>query len=211
MFSQDRDLVVHEPALMRDVGWVGQRRVYALGSVSGTQLTIHSGSFTAAGIEPGNVIVFDGVTLEIVSVDDDTTATISLMRADTAGAAIPPLEASNRSVLLYEFSAQRAIVHHQILSMLGIDAQGEDASGVSEDMITNAGALRRLETLGTMHLVYAGASAPSRANDRYEQRAQLYLERFRRERESVVAMLDTDGDGIAEVTRRPNAAILGRG
>jgi len=210
MFSFDRDLVVHEPGLMRDVGWAGQRRLYALGSVSGTQLTLNSGSFTDSGVEAGHVVVFDDVTLEVVSIDSSTTATVSLMRGDVSGAAVPPIAASNRSVVMYDFSAQRSIVHRQVLTMLGIDAPGEEVFGVDESMITNPGALMRLETLGTLHLIYAGASAPSRATDRYEKRAELYRQRYQRERESVVAMIDTDGDGIAEATRRPNAIVLER-
>lgn len=211
MFSRDRDLVVHEPGLMRDVGWAGQRRLSVIGGISGTQLTIETGSFVSAGIEAGHVVVFDGVTLEVVSVDSATTATVSLMRADVLGAAVPPIEAATRGVLVQEFSAQRSIVHRQILAMLGIDAVGADVFGVDETMITNTGALNRLETLGTLHLIYAGASAPSRATDRFEQRAELYRQRYQRERESVIAMIDTDGDGIAEMTRRPNAFVLTRG
>lgn len=211
MFSKDRDLVVHEPGLMRDVGWAGQRRLSVIGGISGTQLTIETGSFVSAGIESGHVVVFDGITLEVVSVESATTATVSLMRGDVMGAAVPPIEAATRGVVVYDFSAQRSIVHRQILAMLGVDAAGEDAFGVDETMITNTGALSRLETLGTLHLIYAGASAPSRANDRFEQRAELYRQRYQRERESVIAMIDTDGDGIAEVTRRPNAFVLARG
>ena len=211
MFSKDRDLVVHEPGLMRDVGWAGQRRLSVIGGISGTQLTIETGSFVDAGIEAGHAVVFDGITLEVVSVESATTATVSLMRGDVLGAAVPPIEAASRGLLVYDFSAQRSIVHRQILAMLGIDAAGEDVFGVDETMITNAGALNRLETLGTLHLIYAGASAPSRANDRFEQRAELYRQRYQRERESVIAMIDTDGDGIAEVTRRPNAFVLARG
>ncbi len=210
MFSRDRDLVVYEPGLMRDVGWAGQRRLSVLGSVSGTQLTISSGSFVDAGIEAGHVAVFDGVTLEIVSVDSATTATVSLVRGDISGGAVPPIAASNRAVVVYDFSPQRAIVHRQVLTMLGIDAVGEEGFGVDETMVTNPGALTRLEALGTLHLVYAGASAPSRGSDRYEQRAELYRQRYQRERESVVAMIDMDGDGIAEATRRPNAFVLSR-
>ncbi len=211
MFSKDRDLVVHEPGLMRDVGWAGQRRLSVLGSVSGTQLTLSSGSFVDAGIAAGHVVVFDGVTLEIVSVDSATTATVSLMRGDIAGAAVPPFSASNRGVVVHDFSAQRAIVHRQVLTMLGIDGEGEGVFGVDESMVTNPRALSRLEALGTLHLIYAGASAPARGTDRYEHRAELYRRRYQRERESVVAALDTDGDGIAEVTRRPNAFVLDRG
>lgn len=211
MFSRDRDLVVHEPGLMRDVGWAGQRRLSVLGSVSGTQLTLGSGSFIDAGVEAGHVVVFDDVTLEIVSVESATTATVSLMRGDIAGAAVPPFAASNRGVVVYDFGAQRAIVHRQVLTMLGIDSNSEDVFGVDESMVTNPGALTRLETLGTLHLIYAGASAPSRGSDRYEQRAELYRQRYQRERESVVVAIDTDGDGIAEATRRPNAFVLSRG
>lgn len=211
MFSQDRDLVVFEPGLMRDVAWAGQRRLSTVGGISGTQLTITTGSFVDAGVTGGHVVLFDGITLEVVSVDSPTTASVSLMRADVLGASVPPLDAPARTMSVTDFSPQRAIVHRQILSMLGLDATSETAHGADASSVTNPGALRRLETLGTLHLIYAGASAPARGVDRYEQRAALYLERFRRERESVVAMIDTDGDGIAEVVRRPNVHTLGRG
>lgn len=211
MFSKDRDLVVHEPGLMRDVGWAGQRRLSVLGSLSGTQLTIASGSFVDAGIGAGHVVVFDGVTLEVVGVDSASVATVSLVRGDVSGAAVAGIDASNRGVVVYDFSPQRAIVHRQVLGMLGIDAIGEAGFGIDESMVTNPGALTRLEALGTLHLIYAGASAPRRGQDRYEQRSELYRQRYQRERESVVAMIDMDGDGIAEATRRPNGFMLARG
>lgn len=213
MFSQDRDLMVYEPGLLRDVAWVGQRRLSATGSVSGTTLTLASGSFTDAQVQAGQVVLFDGVALEIVSVESATTATVSLLRADAGGGAVAPIAASNRSVMIYDFSPQRAIVHRQVLAMLGIDSAGDGSDGINgidESMVTNPGALTRLECLGTLHLVYSGASAPGRGSDRFEQRVGLYLERYRRERESVVAMIDTDGDGIAEATRRANGFVLSR-
>lgn len=213
MFSQDRDLMVYEPGLLRDVAWVGQRRLSATGSVSGTTLTLASGSFTDAQVQAGQVVLFDGVALEIVSVESATTATVSLLRADAGGGAVAPIAASNRSVMIYDFSPQRAIVHRQVLAMLGIDSAGDGSDGINgidESMVTNPGALTRLECLGTLHLVYSGASAPGRGSDRFEQRVGLYLERYRRERESVVAMIDMDGDGIAEATRRANGFVLSR-
>ena len=100
MFSQDRDLVVYEPGLMRDVGWGGQRLLWVLGDISGTQLTIQSGSFSDSRVEAGHTVVFDGLTLEIVSVESATTATVSLVRGDVSGAALPPFQATNRSVPL---------------------------------------------------------------------------------------------------------------
>lgn len=206
-FSHDRDLIIHEPALMRDVAWNAQRRLNTTGSVAATVLTLNSGSFTEADIQPGHVVIFDGVTLEIISIDGPTTATVSLMRANLSAQAIPPFAASNRSVVVYDFSPQRAVVHRQILAMLAIDPDGESSFGINETQITNPKALTRLETLGTLSLIYASAAAPSRADHGFEQRARLYCERFQRERESVVVMLDTDNDAIAEATRRPNAFI----
>jgi hypothetical protein len=38
----------------------------------------------------------------------------------------------------------------------------------------------------------------------------MYRERFASERERVIAMIDLNGDGIAESTRRPNAFVLDR-
>ena len=54
MFSQDRDLVVYEPGLMRDVGWGGQRLLWVLGDISGTELTIQSGSFADSASSAGH-------------------------------------------------------------------------------------------------------------------------------------------------------------
>lgn len=209
-FSHDRDLIIHEPALLRDVAWNAQRRLNTTGSVSGTQLTLNQGSFTDADIQPGHVVLFDAVTLEIVSIDSPTTATVSLMRANLSAQAIPPFSATNRSVVVYDFSPQRAVVHRQILNMLAIDPEGESNFGIDETRITNPRALTRLETLATLHLIYAGAAAPSSAEGTFDKRAKLYRERFQRERESVVVMLDTDNDAIAETTRRPNAFIPDR-
>lgn len=153
MFSRDRDLVVYEPGLFRDVGWAGQRRLSATGSVSGTTLTLASGSLMAAGVEAGQVVLFDGVTLEIVSVEGASTATVSLVRGDIGGSAVPPVAASDKPMEIYDFSPQRAIVHRQILTMLGIDSPGETGGGVDESMVTNPGALTRLECLGSLHLI----------------------------------------------------------
>jgi len=208
MFALDRDLLVFEPGLFRDVSWLGFKRISTIGALVGTTVTINTGSFVTKEIAPGHVLIFDGVPLEVVSVESATQATVSVLRSDLGSSAVPWFDASNRGVAVYDFGAQREMVHRQVLTMLGFDP---DAEGFSDAVVTNPGALVRLEALGTLHLIYASASAPGRGSAGFDQRAQMYKERFRAERERVVAAIDLDVDGIAETTRRPNAFVLSRG
>ena len=207
MFAMDRDLYVLEPGLHKDVGWFGQRLINALGSLVGTTLTMTTGSLSESGISAGHVVIFDGVALEVVSVESETQATVPLMRADTASVAIPGVSASVRSVKVFGYGPQLGIVHRQVLAMIGLDV---DKVGFDESVVTNPGALVRLEALGALHLIYSSAGAPGRAGEKFDQRAKMYKERFASERERVVAMIDLDGDGIADVKRRPNAFVLNR-
>ncbi len=156
MFAKDRDLYVLEPGLHKDVAWVGQRRISTIGSLVGTALTITNGSFVDAQVSAGHVVIFDGMALEVVSVEGATQAAVSLMRGDVSGGAVPGVNASNRVAIVYDYSPQRAMVHRQVMTMLGFDV---DADGFDESVVTNPDALVRLEALGTLHLIYAGAGA----------------------------------------------------
>jgi|GEM_PF-5282678 len=156
----------------------------------------------------GHVVVFDGVALEVVSVESATSATVSLMRGDVGSSAIPGVGATSQRVEVFGYGPQLGMVHRQVLSMIGLDPDGAD---FDESVVTNPGALVRLEALGALHLIYAGAGAPGTGGQKFEQRAQMYKQRFASERERVVALVDLDGDGIAEVKRRPNLFVLNRG
>lgn len=207
-FVQDRDLLVLEPALLRDAGWAGQRVLDVTGSVSGGVLTLASGSFSDAGVDAGSVLLIDGLAVEVVSVASATAASVSLLRARRDGASVPPPAATNRPVRCYAFGPQREIVHRQVLAMAGIDPDGD---GPGQDAITNPGALVRLEALGVLHLVYAAASAPGSGGAALADRAAMYRERFAAERGRVAALIDADGDGIAETRRSLSVFHMVRG
>lgn len=208
MFANDRDLYVLEPGLHRDVAWNSQRLIIATGTLVGTTLTILTGSFIDAGVSVGHVLIFDGVPMEVLSVDGSSSVTVSLIRGDVSGAAIGGVGASNRLVEVFSYEPQLGLVHRQVLTMIGLDV---DSEGFDESVVTNPGALVRLEALGALHLIYAGAGASGAGGLKFEQRAKMYKERFGSERERVVAMIDLDGDGIAESKRRPNSFVLSRG
>lgn len=209
MFASDRDLLVIEPGLFRDVKWNGQRLLNGTGNLTGAQLTLTSGSFLDGEIGPGHVVLIDSVPMEIVSVQSALVATVSIMRGDTDSNIIPGTAVSGAVVEVFTFLPQIEIVHRQILAMIGIDV--DDADGLGAGAVTNPGALVLLEALGSLHLIYASAGAPGRGGEGLLDRSKLYQQRFSTERAGVVALIDLDGDGIAETRRHPNSFVLRRG
>lgn len=209
MFASDRDLLVFEPALLKDVGWAGQRVVSGTGTIVGSTLTVSAGPFADAGVDAGSVVLFDGLALEVVGRLSATQVTVSLMRSRSDAPVLVPPAGTSRPVVVYTFGPQIQIVHRQVLAMIGLDADGDGLAGASA--VTNPGVLVRLEALGALHLIYAAAGAPGRGGEAMRERAEMYRARFGEERERVVVAVDLDGDGIAEASRRPSVFAMTRG
>ena len=209
MFAMDRDLLVIEPGLFREVLWNGQRLLSGTGDLSGTTLTLTGGSFTDGGIAAGHVVLIDSVPMEVVSVQSATDATVSIMRNDVQSNVVPGKDVTGAVVEVFSFGPQVGIVHRQIMSMIGIDM--DDPEGLGDAAVTNPGAMVVLESLGALHLIYASAGAPGRGGEAFLDRAKLYQQRFSMERGGVVAFIDLDGDGVAETRRHPNSFVLIRG
>jgi hypothetical protein len=212
MFALDRDLLVLEPALLRDVGWAGQRVLDATGTISGATLTLSTGSFADAGVAAGSVALVDGLAVEILAVASATEATVSLLRARRDGPGVAPSAATNRPVRVYTFGPQIEAVHRQILTMAGIDPDATPLGPtppLTEAAITNPNALVRLEALGALHLIYAGAAAPS-SSLAHAQRAEMYRHRFAEERARVPVFVDLDADGVADARRSLTVTHLSR-
>jgi len=83
MFATDRDLLVLEPGLVGQVGWVGQRLVSGTGDVSGTALALSSSDqgLVTQGVGAGHVVAIGGVGYEVVSVSAEDAAVVSRVRA----------------------------------------------------------------------------------------------------------------------------------
>jgi hypothetical protein len=187
---------------------VGQRLVSGTGTISGTTLTLTAQdvNFQNAGVEAGHVALVDGAPYEVLARLSATTATISRLRDDPAGAALTPSPVTGKPVLVYTFRPQAAMVHAQVLRMLGIEPGAAPAQGQpGESSITNPAALRQLEVLGTLHLIYTAAAAPDATwNEHAFNRVQVYRERYAAERQRAAARIDLDGDGLPDATRRLN-------
>lgn len=214
MFATDRDLLVHEPGLLGSVAWTGQRLVSGTGDVAGTTLTMTSqdNGLIAQGVGAGSVVSIGGAGHEVVSVASEASATISRLRAAEDGPLIAPAGVTGVGVEAWTFAPQIMDTHRRVVRMLGLALSGEAAEdGLDETAVVNPRDLARLEALGALHLIYAGASAGQGEGSPASVRAAMYRERFDAERGRVVARLDTDGDGIADAARRPGMSHLVRG
>lgn len=210
----DRDLLTFEPDLFRDAGWAGQRLVSGTGTISGTTLSMsaYDVNFEDAGVTTGHVAVVDGVAYEVIGVTTGTTATVSRLRASPADPVITPSPAADKPVTITTLRPQIAAIERQVMRMLGIEPSATPGPGVlTEASITNPEALRRLAALGTLHLVFAAAAALTPPESPHWVRAELYRARFARERHAVAALIDADGDGVPDATRRLNVMQLLRG
>ncbi len=210
MFATDRDLLVLEPGVFRDVLWLGQRLVRGVGTLSGTTLTMVSQDtgFDDAGVGPGHVVVIDGVALEVISRTSAGELEVSRLRESIAGAAVGAGSIANKVVEVSTFGPQVALVHAQVLRMLGLAASGSGAEGASEGDVVNPEDLVVVEALGALHVVYASASAAGAGE--LATKAAMYRERFSAERQRVSARVDLDGDGAPDAIRRMNVVQFAR-
>lgn len=216
MFTSDRDLLMYEPRLFLDTVWVGQRLFSATGLVTSGVAVVVGAAFTTIGIMPGHIVNYKDASYEVVQVLGATQLGLSVPRASPDDPVILAPDSATTLIRIHTFRHQMLIVHEQILRMLGIERELQAQPGetlVTESSIVNPGALRRLEALGTLHLIFAAASASGSVGDGsvYADKAAMYRERFAAERERVNVLIDTDGDGRPDAARRPTVMHLVRG
>ena len=161
MFATDRDLLVLEPNLFRDAAWVGQRMSRGVGSITGTMLSIPTPdvALDQAGVDAGNVVTIGGASYEVIERLSDTELTISRLRNGASWPPLPPMPVSGVEAVISTFSPQIAIVHAQVLRMLGLQPASPEPP--DEGCITNPADFVLLESLGALHLVFAAASSLS--------------------------------------------------
>jgi len=212
MFITDRDLLAHEPNLFRDVAWVGQRATGGTCTVSGTTLTCAAPeiAFNQTPIGPGHVAVVGGAGYEVLGVQSATQMTISRLRVAEEDAAIIPAQGAGLSMSVTSFRPQIAIVHAQLLRLAGIEPDSP-AGGVAQGQIANTGALKLVEALGSLALIFAAASLAGGDASPLRERARDYARRFSQERGRVCVELDTDADGVTDTIRSLNVFRLVRG
>ena len=176
MFARDRDLLVLEPGLMRDVAWNGQRVLNTTGVLNGDSLALTSGSWIDAGIGPGFVVAIDGGTAhEIVSVQDATFATVSLSEGGESDPVVASGSTGVPSVEVHTFSRRSGWCTGRCSRCSGSIRTIRKGRGGARCSIP--GRWSGLEALGALHLIYASAAAPGRGGEAYAERAERYKRR----------------------------------
>jgi len=216
MFALDSDLLMYEPRLFLDVVWVGQRIAAETGTVVSGVVVALGASFTTIGVKPGHVVNYKDASYEVVQNLGPTQLGISVPRASGDDPVVLAPDSATTTFKIYTFRHQILLVHDQILRMLGIEPELEAQAGealVTETSIVNPSALRRLEALGTLHLIFSAASASGVGGDAssFGERAEMYRQRYADERGRVSVLIDTDGDGKPDATRRPSVMRFVRG
>jgi hypothetical protein len=214
-FSQDRDLLVFEPRLFAELAWPGQ--VIASGgdgSLAGSTFTSASADFVSAGVAAGMVLVVrtspQPAAVEIVSVDSPLAMTVSALRADPAGDAIPPtISGDDLAWHIVTFDAQAEAVALELFAHFGL-SPADPASPWSADDITQPEALRTLSACGVLAVVLAGAANRGDASDGLWAKSLHYRSAFERMLPRVRLGLDNAADGAADVIRHVGAARLRR-
>jgi len=132
---------------------------------------------------------------------------VSRLRASAEDPALTPAPASAVSFTLASFAPHLAIVHRQLMGMLGLDRP----EGPGVEAIVDPAPVAHAEALGALHLIYAAASALSGPSSALGARAAMYADMFSRARQRLAVGLDLDGDGGIDATRRPALTHLIRG
>jgi len=200
-FSTDRDLLVIEPNVFRDVPLVGQQRLkVADGIITGTVLTSMSADFVGAQADAGGVVLIDGVPHEIINRVDANTLTVSLPRVGIADPVIPSGDDVGLEVIIRSYAPQAALVHDVLLRLIGVDPDDPN-SDVTEDAVVSQDLMARLEALGTLERVYSASVVLVGDNQEAKKKAEDFGRRFNAACRASTVLLDTDGDGYADVRR----------
>ena len=201
-FSTDRDLLLIEPHVFRDVPLMSQQHLHVTdASVTGTTLSSASADFTAAQLDTGSVVLITNsdTACEVIDVLNANTLTVSLPRPDPNTAAIPVGDATALTVVARTFAPQATVVHGLLLRLAGIDSDIEEE--LTADSIVSQSVMAHLEALGTLELVYAAAATITGDNDEVQAKAQLYRQRFNQAIREARVLIDLDGDGAADEER----------
>ncbi|TVQ34449.1 MAG: hypothetical protein EA376_00130 [Phycisphaeraceae bacterium] len=202
-FARDRDLIVFEPTLFRDVAWAGQRLVVGDGvSISGTTLSAPGDNFEAAGVEAGHVALVDELPLEVVDRLSATELMVSRLRDRLDAPPVAPGAMSDAKLVIASFRPQIESMHELLMRSAGL--------APSDPMVVNERDVARVEALGALHTILSAAAPATQEGTPMWDKARLYADRFRAERGRLVIEIDLDDDGEADALRRIGAARFRR-
>lgn len=209
-FATDRDLLILEPNLFRDLPFVSQQRFTSTDAeLTNASLSSASANFTSLGVTTGDVVLVNDQPLEVLARNHATTLSVSMIRNRITDAAIVPADVSEATLVVRTFGPQITLVHDMLMAMLSIDRDDPDAL-LGEDAITSTQTMTQLETLATLERIFSAAQALTGDNETVTAKARHYHHAFRQVRVAAYVQIDSDGDGTADTIQQPGIGKLTR-
>lgn len=201
-FATDIDLLHWEPRLMQDAAAVAQTLLAGTADLSGSVLTLTSGSLTDAPITTEHVVTLgDPVagSFPIVSINSSTVLSLSVLHdqlypAEGAGEPWAPFSGSGIGYSIRTFWPQRAIVSELLLQAARVKRQNVAS-------ILNPEVLKRPCVLGSLQMIYTALAAAASEPAPLLVRAELYERLYRRALGAARIDLDFNGDGVIDTSR----------
>ena len=202
-FCTDRDLLALEPIVFLQGTASQQFAAGSDGTFSAGVFSSASADFIAAGITPGMVLTTsttipaEGACHEILSVNSATALTVSILRTHDDDAAIAPANATSLAWRIRTFAANIA----DTSATLGEELRQRDEIDFDAADFVPSDQLRRLCAYGTLAAVFLGRCQHASEDDIHWVKAEHYRAEFRRQRNTLTLLTDTNGDNIAEASR----------
>lgn len=207
-FIVDRDLLQLEPSMFVDASSVGTLLASGTdGSVSGGTLSSASVNFATRGVDEGHVALVAGDVLEVLARPSASSLTVTRPRGDASQPTIPPNAGSSLQFSVTTFERQIAEAEAWALGALGIDAH-DPVKPLSPEAIINTDEFARIVALRTICDVFALAAARSVSPATLNLRRDAYRELLRRTIARTSILLDLNGDGVPDASRRLSTVTL---
>lgn len=205
-YCTDEDLLHYEPDLFKLAPFASQQLMNGSGDLAATAFTIAAGSFTTNHVETGHILTLAGTidgSFPILSVDSAAQLTISVVHAalypdSGSGIASGAGAAAGVPFTIRTFFAQRRIAADVLKNACGLDVPADTDPLPT---VTNPAALRRAAVLLTLQLIYTALAAGAAEPDPLLVRAEMYGRQARRAIQRTRVDIDSDGDGIADLSR----------
>jgi len=211
---KDRDLLAIEPSLFAGGGFQSQQLAAGTdGGLAGTTFTSAAADFGAAGVVAGMVLCVyttapaEARSCEVLSVDSDTSMTVSALRANADGAAIAPQPGSDLKYYVQTFQPQIASAEAALAEKL---RQVSEAEGIAPSDFADSSQFGQAVALGALAAVFVARAANASDTDPHWIKAEFYRRRHVAAVAAIRLASDVNGDGVAERTRTLGNVTLRR-
>jgi len=205
-FSNDADILKYEPILFGELHLPQQVLAAGTGgALSGTTFTAGGADFVSAQVSSGGVIYLrsaDGTldgAYEIVSVDSATQLSVSVIRSDSAMAAVAPPAATEIFYRISTFGPQANEAGFQLTEYFSI-SPGNPASDIDAEDILDTNVLKRTSVFAVISTAYAMLASKAK-DENFWKKSLHYQKLFGKARERCRLSIDIGSDGVADITK----------